>query len=167
MAIAKERGRLARPSEEESWAMYQAMCRILPVMALSATRSRALPGKATARGIIKNTGELRTTSARPRRLFQIGRTRTENTLGVRLYEKELLTGHPPQQEAETLPDTGRNGRILLPPPSHERRHPADGFEKIWRGHHALYGDAVKMLKEWKPKKRPVILPDLPRRRSRE
>ena len=30
MAQLAERGQLARPSEEESWAMYQAMCRILP-----------------------------------------------------------------------------------------------------------------------------------------
>ena len=53
-----ERGILKRPTEEESWEMYQMMCRILP--------------------------------------------RKENNPGVRLYEKEVLSGNLPPEEVENL-----------------------------------------------------------------
>lgn len=98
-----DRGILSRPTEEESWAMYQDMCRILPQYGLEryeissfarkGYRSRH-NGKYWALDDYLGMG--------PAAASRIGHKRFEVTTGVRMYEKELLSGNLPPEEVEEL-----------------------------------------------------------------
>lgn len=151
MAQLAERGRLARPSEEESWAMYQAMCRILPAYGFERYEISSFARKGYRSRHNQKYWELSDyLGLGPAACSRIGRTRTENTPGVRLYEKELLTGHPPQQEVETLSATDEMEEYCFLHLRMKEGIPLDGFRKRYgAGITHWYGDAVKMLKEKK------------------
>lgn len=63
MAQLAERGQLARPGEEESWAMYQAMCRILPGYGFERYEISSFARKGCRSRHNQNTGSFLTTSA--------------------------------------------------------------------------------------------------------
>lgn len=98
-----EKGKLPRPSEEESWAMYQAMCRMLPHYGLERYEISSFARKGYRSRHNQKYWELEDyLGLGPAAASRIGHTRMENTPGVRLYEKELLSGHLPQEEREEL-----------------------------------------------------------------
>ena len=98
-----ERGELARPTEEESWAMYQAMCRMLPSYGLERYEISSFARKGYRSRHNQKYWELSDyLGLGPAAASRIGHTRMENTPGVRMYEKELLLGHRPPEEREEL-----------------------------------------------------------------
>lgn len=98
-----EKGKLLRPTEEESWAMYQDMCRILPhygferyeisSFARNGCRSRHNQKYWTLADYL---------GLGPAASSRIGHKRFTVNPGVRLYEKELLLGNLPGEEVENL-----------------------------------------------------------------
>ena len=131
--------------------MYQAMCRILPVYGFERYEISSFARKGYRSRHNQKYWELSDyLGLGPAACSRIGRTRTENTPGVRLYEKELLTGHPPQQEVETLSATDEMEEYCFLHLRMKEGIPLDGFRKRYgEGITHWYGDAVKMLKEKK------------------
>ena len=98
-----EQGKLPRPTEEESWAMYQAMCRMLPHYGLERYEISSFARKGYRSRHNQKYWELDDyLGLGPAAASRIGHCRMENTPGVRLYEKELLSGHMPLEEREEL-----------------------------------------------------------------
>ena len=98
-----ERGELPRPTEEESWAMYQAMCRLLPAYGLERYEISSFARKGYRSRHNRKYWELDDyLGLGPAAASRIGHTRMENTPGVRMYEKELFLGHCPPEEREVL-----------------------------------------------------------------
>lgn len=98
-----EKGILERPSEEESWAMYQAMCRFLPHYGFERyeVSSFARNGKRSSHN--KKYWELDDyLGMGPGASSRIGHERFTNVPGVRLYERELILGNLPKMEVEDL-----------------------------------------------------------------
>ncbi len=103
MAQLAEKGCLPRPTEEESWAMYQAMCRLLPHYGLERYEISSFARKGYRSRHNQKYWELADyLGLGPAACSRIGRERRENLPGVRLYEKELLSGNLPHEEIEKL-----------------------------------------------------------------
>ncbi len=103
MAQLAEKGRLPRPTEEESWAMYQAMCRLLPHYGMERYEISSFARKGYRSRHNQKYWELSDyLGLGPAACSRIGRERRENLPGVRLYEKELLLGNLPHEEIEKL-----------------------------------------------------------------
>jgi len=83
--------------------MYQAMCRMLPHYGLERYEISSFARKGYRSRHNQKYWELDDyLGLGPAAASRIGHTRMENTPGVRLYEKELLSGHLPQEEREEL-----------------------------------------------------------------
>ncbi len=98
-----EKGQLARPTEAESWAMYQAMCRI-PVhygFHRYEISSFARNGK-ESRHNRKYWRLDPYLGMGPSACSRIGRERWKDLPGTRRYIKELLSGHPVPKEVDKL-----------------------------------------------------------------
>jgi oxygen-independent coproporphyrinogen-3 oxidase len=96
-------GKLARPSEEESWAMYQAMCRILPNYGLLRYEISSFARKGyRSRHNMKYWLMDDYLGLGPAACSRLGHKRTENLPGLRQYERELLLGNPPPEEITPL-----------------------------------------------------------------
>lgn len=98
-----EKGKLLRPTEEESWAMYQDMCRILPHYGFERYEISSF----TRNGCRSRHNQKYWTLADylglgPAASSRIGHKRFTVNPGVRLYEKELLLGNLPGEEVENL-----------------------------------------------------------------
>lgn len=98
-----EQGRLPRPTEEESWAMYQAMCRIPPHYGFARYEisSFARPGFASRH----NTKYWRLDEylgLGPAACSRIGRERWQVLPGTRRYIRELLAGREAPMERTVL-----------------------------------------------------------------
>ncbi len=103
MAQLAEKGRLPRPTEEESWAMYQAMCRLLPHYGMERYEISSFARRGYRSRHNQKYWELSDyLGLGPAACSRIGRERRENLPGVRLYEKELLSGNLPHEEIEKL-----------------------------------------------------------------
>ncbi len=103
MAQLAERGRLPRPTEEESWAMYQAMCRMLPHYGMERYEISSFARKGYRSRHNQKYWELADyIGFGPAACSRIGRERRENVPGVGLYEKDLLLGNLPHEEVEKL-----------------------------------------------------------------
>ncbi|WP_296954139.1 radical SAM family heme chaperone HemW [uncultured Dialister sp.] len=98
-----EKGLLSRPTEDESWSMYQDMCRILPHYGFERYEisSFARNGHRS-----KHNQKYWTFSdylgLGPAASSRIGHRRFTVNPGVRLYEKALLSGKMPAEEMEEL-----------------------------------------------------------------
>lgn len=103
LAQRAEQGRLPRPTEEESWAMYQAMCRIPPHYGFARYEisSFARPGFASRH----NTKYWRLDEylgLGPAACSRIGRERWQILPGTRHYIRELLAGREAPMERTVL-----------------------------------------------------------------
>lgn len=103
LAQRAEKGRLPRPTEEESWAMYQAMCRIPPHYGFARYEisSFARPGFASRH----NTKYWRLDEylgLGPAACSRIGRERWQVLPGTRRYIRELLAGREAPMERTVL-----------------------------------------------------------------
>lgn len=103
LAQRAEQGRLPRPTEEESWAMYQAMCRIPPHYGFERYEisSFARPGFASRH----NTKYWRLDEylgLGPAACSRIGRERWQVLPGTRRYIRELLAGREAPMERTVL-----------------------------------------------------------------
>ena len=103
LAQRAEQGRLPRPTEEESWAMYQAMCRIPPHYGFTRYEisSFARPGFASRH----NTKYWRLDEylgLGPAACSRIGRERWQVLPGTRRYIRELLAGREAPMERTVL-----------------------------------------------------------------
>lgn len=103
LAQRAEQGRLPRPTEEESWAMYQAMCRIPPHYGFARYEisSFARPGFASRH----NTKYWRLDEylgLGPAACSRIGRERWQVLPGTRRYIRELLAGREAPMERTVL-----------------------------------------------------------------
>ena len=103
LAQRAEKGRLPRPTEEESWAMYQAMCRIPPHYGFARYEisSFARPGFASRH----NTKYWRLDEylgLGPAACSRIGRERWQVLSGTRRYIRELLAGREAPMERTVL-----------------------------------------------------------------
>lgn len=98
-----ERGKLLRPTEEESWAMYQDMCRILPHYGFERYEISSFARKGFRSRHNRKYWELSDyLGLGPAASSRIGRKRFTVHPGVRLYEKELLSGERPLEDVEPL-----------------------------------------------------------------
>lgn len=98
-----ERGKLLRPTEEESWAMYQDMCRILPHYGFERYEISSFARKGFRSRHNRKYWELSDyLGLGPAASSRIGRNRFTVHPGVRLYEKELLSGERPLEDVEPL-----------------------------------------------------------------
>lgn len=98
-----ERGKLLRPTEEESWAMYQGMCRILPHYGFERYEISSFARKGFRSRHNRKYWELSDyLGLGPAASSRIGRKRFTVHPGVRLYEKELLSGERPLEDVEPL-----------------------------------------------------------------
>ncbi len=148
MAQLAEKGLLSRPTEEESWAMYQAMCRLLPHYGMERYEISSFARKGYRSRHNQKYWELSDyIGFGPAACSRIGRERRENLPGVGLYEKELLSGNLPNEEVERLTDKDEMEEYCFLhlrmkegiPLADFRRHYGEDIE-YW------YGDAIKMLK---------------------
>ena len=98
-----DKGKLPRPTEEESWAMYQDMCRILPHYGFERYEISSFARKGYRSRHNRKYWELSDyLGLGPAASSRIGRTRFTISPGVRMYEKDLLTGSAPAEEIEEL-----------------------------------------------------------------
>lgn len=143
-----EKGKLPRPSEEESWAMYQAMCRMLPHYGLERYEISSFARKGYRSRHNQKYWELEDyLGLGPAAASRIGHTRMENTPGVRLYEKDLLSGHMPQEEREELSTKDEMEEYCFLHLRMKEGIPLDDFEKRYGKTLSFwYGEAITMLK---------------------
>ncbi len=98
-----EKGMLTRPSENDSWAMYQAMCRILPHYGFERYEISSFARKGFASKHNLKYWKLEDyVGIGPSACSRIGRERVENLAGVNLYEKEILSGGRVPEERTLL-----------------------------------------------------------------
>ena len=144
-----EQGKLPRPTEEESWAMYQAMCRMLPHYGLERYEISSFARKGYRSRHNQKYWELSDyIGFGPAAASRIGHVRFENTPGVRLYEKELLSGHMPQEEREELSPTDEMEEYCFLHLRMKEGIPLSDFENRYgKPLTAWYGKAIDMLKK--------------------
>lgn len=96
-------GLLARPTEEESWRMYQDMCRILPHYGLERYEISSFARKGYRSKHNQKYWNLSDyLGMGPGASSRIGHTRFTDVPGVHQYERELLLGNWPKTETEEL-----------------------------------------------------------------
>lgn len=101
-----EKGRLPRPTELESWKMYQDMCRILPNYGFERYEISSFARKGyRSRHNMKYWLFDDYLGLGPAACSRIGHDRIENLPRLRMYEKELLTGHLPPMEVDHLSES--------------------------------------------------------------
>lgn len=144
-----EQGKLLRPTEEESWAMYQAMCRMLPHYGLERYEISSFARKGYRSRHNQKYWELSDyLGLGPAAASRIGHVRMENTPGVRMYEKELLLGHlPPEEREELSRDEEMEEYCFLHLRMKEGIPLADFQKRYGKELSFWYGDALSMLKQ--------------------
>lgn len=96
-------GKLPRPTEEESWAMYQDMCRTLPHYGFRRYEISSFARKGfESRHNLKYWKLDNYLGLGPSASSRIGRDRFTDDPGLRLYEKNLLSGELPPTTVEHL-----------------------------------------------------------------
>lgn len=146
-----ERGLLQRPTEEVSWAMYQDMCRILPHYGFERYEISSFARKGYRSKHNRKYWQLSDyLGLGPAASSRIGRTRFTISPGVRLYEKELLTGGKPPAEVENLSEKDEMEEYCFLHLRMKEGIPLEDFEKRY-GHPLAYWyeKQVDMLKRRK------------------
>lgn len=146
-----ERGLLQRPTEEVSWAMYQDMCRILPHYGFERYEISSFARKGYRSRHNRKYWQLSDyLGLGPAASSRIGRTRFTISPGVRLYEKELLTGGKPPAEVENLSEKDEMEEYCFLHLRMKEGIPLEDFEKRY-GHPLAcwYEKQVDMLKRQK------------------
>lgn len=146
-----ERGLLQRPTEEVSWAMYQDMCRILPHYGFERYEISSFARKGYRSRHNRKYWQLSDyLGLGPAASSRIGRTRFTISPGVRLYEKELLTGGKPPAEVENLSEKDEMEEYCFLHLRMKEGIPLEDFEKRY-GHPLAYWyeKQVDMLKRRK------------------
>lgn len=148
MAQLAEKGLLSRPTEEESWAMYQVMCRLLPHYGMERYEISSFARKGYRSRHNQKYWELSDyIGFGPAACSRIGRERRENLPGVGLYEKELLSGNLPNEEVERLTDKDEMEEYCFLHLRMKEGIPLEDFRRRYGEDIGYwYGDAVKMLK---------------------
>ena len=148
MAQLAERGRLPRPTEEESWAMYQAMCRLLPHYGMERYEISSFARKGFRSRHNQKYWELVDyIGFGPAACSRIGHERRENLPGVGLYEKELLLGNLPHEEVEKLTEKEEMEEYCFLHLRKKEGIPLEDFRRRYGKELSYwYGDALKMLK---------------------
>lgn len=148
MAQLAEKGLLSRPTEEESWAMYQAMCRLLPHYGMERYEISSFARKGYRSRHNQKYWELSDyIGFGPAACSRIGRERRENLPGVGLYEKELLSGNLPNEDVEHLTDKDEMEEYCFLHLRMKEGIPLEDFRRRYGEDIGYwYGDAVKMLK---------------------
>lgn len=148
MAQLAERGRLPRPTEEESWAMYQAMCRLLPHYGMERYEISSFARKGFRSRHNQKYWELADyIGFGPAACSRIGHERRENLPGVGLYEKELLLGNLPHEEVEKLTEKEEMEEYCFLHLRKKEGIPLEDFRRRYGKELSYwYGDALKMLK---------------------
>lgn len=143
-----DKGKLLRPTEEESWAMYQDMCRILPHYGFERYEISSFARKGYRSRHNQKYWELSDyLGLGPAASSRIGRTRFTISPGVRMYEKDLLTGSAPAEEREELTEKDEMEEYCFLHLRMKEGIPLDDFEHRY-GHPLSfwYGRQVAMLK---------------------
>ena len=146
-----DKGKLPRPTEEESWAMYQDMCRILPHYGFERYEISSFARKGYRSRHNRKYWELSDyLGLGPAASSRIGRTRFTISPGVRMYEKDLLTGSAPAEEREELTEKDEMEEYCFLHLRMKEGIPLDDFEHRY-GHPLSfwYGRQVSMLKKQK------------------
>ena len=148
MAQLAERGRLPRPTEEESWAMYQAMCRILPHYGMERYEISSFARKGFRSRHNQKYWDLADyIGFGPAACSRIGHERRENLPGVRLYEKELLLGNLPHEKVEKLTEKDEMEEYCFLHLRKKEGIPLEDFRRRYGKELSYwYGDALDMLK---------------------
>ena len=98
-----EAGKLLRPTENESWVMYGAMCRILPHYGFARYEISSFAKKGCESRHNEKYWHLDNYLALgPAAAGRAGHVRTKNTPDIRAYMKAVLSGNPPPVEIESL-----------------------------------------------------------------
>ena len=98
-----EAGKLPRPTEEESWAMYGAMCRILPHYGFARYEISSFAKKGCESRHNEKYWHLDNyLGLGPAAAGRVGHVRTKNTPDLCAYMKAVLSGNPPSVEVESL-----------------------------------------------------------------
>lgn len=98
-----QKGTLSRPDENESWSMYQDMCRILPHYGFGRYEISSFARKGYQSRHNRKYWTLDDyLGLGPAACSRIGHERRENLPGVRLYEKNWLSGDMGAEEIQTL-----------------------------------------------------------------
>lgn len=98
-----ETGKLPRPTESESWAMYGAMCRILPHYGFARYEISSFAKKGCESRHNEKYWHLDNyLGLGPAAAGRAGHVRTKNTPDLRAYMKAVLSGNPPPVEIESL-----------------------------------------------------------------
>lgn len=146
-----DKGKLLRPTEEESWAMYQDMCRILPHYGFERYEISSFARKGYRSRHNRKYWELSDyLGLGPAASSRIGCTRFTISPGVRMYEKDLLTGSAPAEETEELTEKDEMEEYCFLHLRMKEGIPLDDFEHRY-GHPLSfwYGRQVAMLKKQK------------------
>ena len=148
MAQLAERGRLPRPTEEESWAMYQAMCRLLPHYGMERYEISSFARKGFRSRHNQKYWDLADyIGFGPAACSRIGHERRENLPGVGLYEKELLLGNLPHEEVEKLTEKDEMEEYCFLHLRKKEGIPLEDFRRRYgKELSCWYGDALDMLK---------------------
>ncbi len=148
MAQLAEQGRLPRPTEEESWAMYQAMCRLLPHYGMERYEISSFARKGYRSRHNQKYWDLADyIGFGPAACSRIGHERRENLPGVGLYEKELLLGNLPHEEVEKLTEKEEMEEYCFLHLRKKEGIPLEDFRRRYGKELSYwYSDALKMLK---------------------
>lgn len=146
-----DRGLLARPTEEESWRMYQDMCRVLPHYGLERYEISSFARKGYRSKHNQKYWDLSDyLGMGPGASSRIGHTRFTNVPGVRRYERKLLLGNLPDTETEALsPQDEREEYCFLALRRKEGIDLSDFRNRYGKGISFWYGEKIDFLKEKK------------------
>ena len=140
------RGILARPSENDSWAMYQAMCRILPHYGFERYEisSFARTGFQSAhnRKYWKLEDYL---GLGPSACSRIGHERWENISNLRLYEERLVADEPVEEKISLSPKEEMEEFAFLGLRMKEGINGREFYQRYGKEIMEVYGSVVKKL----------------------
>lgn len=144
-----DRGALPRPTENDSWLMYRDMCRILPHYGFERYEISSFARKGFRSRHNRKYWELKDyLGLGPAAASRIGRQRFEVSPGVRLYEKELLTGNPPPMEVENLTEKDEMEEYCFLHLRMKEGIPLDDFARRYgEDIRYWYGDKITMLEK--------------------
>ncbi len=131
-------GKLPRPTESESWAMYGAMCRILPHYGFARYEISSFSKKGCESRHNEKYWHLDNyLGLGPAAAGRVGHVRTKNTPDICAYMKAVLSGNPPPMETEALTKEEEIEEYCF---LHLRMK--EGIEK--RNYAARYGEPIEM-----------------------
>lgn len=144
-----DKGRLLRPSENDSWHMYRDMCCILPHYGFERYEISSFSRKGFRSSHNQKYWELKDyLGLGPSAASRIGRKRFEVSPGVRLYEKELLTGNPPPMDVENLSEKDEMEEYCFLHLRMKEGIPLDDFARRYgEDIRYWYGDKIRMLEK--------------------